>query len=157
MEAVAAQPEPWHIRPMLSGELGHVLHTWAEAYKHSPAMKRKLWSDYKARDVPQLAACLKRPDTTVIVAIGDSGTPIGWLAFARWPSIDAVHWAHTGLKHRHNGVATALFKHADLKRRLLYTHKAEAKRGTRIDELMSKWLERRGHVVSYTPYQEWAR
>lgn len=147
------------IRPMRPGDVAHVMKTWREAFKGSPTMHRKDWRDYKALHVPQLRACLDRRDTRCIVAQSEHGWPIGWLAFASWPSIDAVHWCHVSIAERRRGIATSLFDAAKLKQRVVYTHQGEVKRGgkERTDQWLSRWLSARGHIVSYTPYQEWAR
>lgn len=147
------------VRPMRSGEPAHVLHTWAEGYKGSPPMRRKLWRDYKQIDVPVLHRALNRHDTTILVAVGRDDLPLGWIAFASWPSIDAVHWVHTGFDFRRAGVMAALFAAAKLKQRVVYTHQSEVKRGgkDRADQWLARWLAARGHSVSYIPYAEWSR
>lgn len=142
-----------------SGDLAWMLRTWSEGYKGSPAMHRKVWRDYKAMDVPQLAVALRRHDTRLMVAVDEELQPVGWLAYAQWPSIDVVHWVHTNFKHRRMGVMRSLLEKAALKKRVIYTHQAEKKRrgGERSDERIKRMLEQRGRIVTYTPYQEWAR
>lgn len=143
---------PW--RP--AAERALVAHSWREGYKDSPDMRRKTWSDYKALHVPVLDAILDRPDTTVLVAADPAGLAVGWMAFARWPSIDTVHWLWVQMQHRRRGIARALL--AQLRNRVAYTHKAAIRRRQeRADLVLSDKLRSRGVVVSHVPYQEWSR
>lgn len=123
-------------------------------------MRRKVWRDYKALDVPVLDSALSRPDTNVIVAT-NAGHTIGFIVFARWPSIDTVHWLYVMLRHRspEHLVRDRLLQAAELKPRIAYTHEAPVSRrwDQRQDERIAAELRERGHVVSYLPYAEWSR
>ena len=143
---------PW--RP--ARERALVAHSWRESWKDSPEMRRKSWSDYKARHVPVLDAILDRPDTTVLVAADPTDLAVGWMAFARWPSIDTVHWLWVAMQHRRRGIARFLL--AQLRSRIAYTHRAPIRRRQeRADLVLTGKLRARGVVVSHVPYQEWSR
>lgn len=147
------------VRPMRTGERAYVIHSWSEGWKQSPAMRRKVWRDFKVLDIPRLDAALDRRDTTVLMAtIADRS--IGYIVFARWPSIDAIHWLYVRKVNRSHDhvVPTALLDAAALKSRIVYTHQGEVPGGARLrdDQRMAAWLRERGNVVSYVPYEEWA-
>jgi GNAT superfamily N-acetyltransferase len=145
------------IRPWLEDrERAFVAHSWRESYKDSPETRRLKWPDYKALYVPVLDAILDRPDTTVLVAADPANIVVGWIAFARWPSIDTVHWLWVQMQHRRRGVARALL--ATLRARIAYTHRAPIRRRqVRADLMLGDKLRARGVVVSHVPYQEWSR
>lgn len=133
-----------------------VAHSWSEGYKESPDTCRLRWSEYKALVVPTIDAILDRRDTTVLVAADPANIAVGWMAFARWPSIDTVHWLWVQMQHRRRGIATALL--AQLRNRVVYTHRApNRRRQTRADCVLGDKLRARGVVVSLVPYQEWSR
>jgi GNAT superfamily N-acetyltransferase len=149
-----------HVRLMRADELPYVAHSWAEGYKNSPRMRRKTWADYKALDVPALRQCLARRDTEVLCCEATvPGHAVGWVAFARWPSIDIVHWVYVAKPFRRRGVMTALLEGARLRNRVSYTHQAAIRRHgePRADLMICDLLRKRGVVVSYVPYQEWSK
>lgn len=176
--AVAERPDPAlppafepHVRLVREDELPYVIHSWCEGYKNSPSCRRKLWPDYKAIDVPVLRAALARPDTTVLCAEADKpGRAVGWIAYARWPSIDAVHWIYVAHQYRRArsrglapiGVMMALLAAAGLRKRIVYTHQAathhhHTRLRTPADQRIAELLRADGAAVSYVPYQEWSK
>lgn len=133
-----------------------VAHSWVESYKNSPEGARLKWSEYKALVVPTLDAILDRDDTTVLVAADPANIAVGWIAYARWPSIDTVHWLWVQMQHRRRGIGSALL--AQLRGRIAYTHRAPVRRRQeRADLVLTDKLRARGVVVSYVPYQEWSK
>lgn len=145
------------VRPMRAEELPWIIHSWSEGYKNSPQMRKKPWRDYRALDVPVLREALARRDTIVLVAEGNvDDWGVGWLAMARWPSVDVVHWCYTTLAYRRRGVMTALL--TDLRPRVAYTHKGPIVRGEqRADLMINELLAKRGINPTYVPYKEWSR
>lgn len=147
------------IRPMAQRERVWVEHSFTEGYKNSPEMRRKVWSDYKARHVPALRECLARPDTRVLIAadpISDIGA--GWIAFATGWSVDVVHWICVSMQHRKHKLMTALLDAAVTRPNVVYTHKAPVRRQqVRADLWITDLLRARGTVVSHIPYQEWSK
>lgn len=153
------------VRPMREREHNWVIHSWTEGYKGSPNASMP-WAEYKAQVVPVLRAALVRHDTRILVATDAQDWAVGWLAFARWPSIDVVHWVYTSHQYRRarsrglapTGVMTTLLEAAGLRSHVVYTHKAAAKRKQqRADLRIADLLRSQGTTVSYHPYVEWSR
>lgn len=157
----AVDPTPFTptVRPMRNDEFPYVIHSFSEGFKRSPEMKRKTWADFKALYQPRLRDALVRSDTTILVADAHvPGHAVGWIAFARWPSIDVVHWLYVARQFRRRGVARALLTGAALRTRVVHTHRSEVARGQPpADQLVADFLRRHGAVVSYVPYQEWSK
>lgn len=146
---------PW--RPDRN-ERALVAHSWTQSYRDSPEMRNRFgrWEDYKPWFIPVIDSILDRRDTTVLVAADPADIAVGWLAFARWPGIDTVHWLWVQMQHRRRGIASALL--AQLQNRIAYTHKgAIRRRQQRSDLMLTDRLRARGAVVSHVPYQEWSR
>ncbi len=145
------------IRAARADELPYLRGSFAEGYKQSSNRLLKMpWAAYK-RDVrPQLEACLASADLLVADLAGDVA---GWLALTRGRRVDTVHWIATRLRIgpdgpplRRQGVMRALVAAADLRDRIVYTHRGVK----RSDEWIAKWLARRGAVsVIYEPYERW--
>jgi hypothetical protein len=157
---VAPPPFTPHVRPMREDELPYVIDSWAEGYKHAPAMRALRYADYKALHVPVLRAALARPDTTVMMVDGPiPRRAVGWLALARWPSIDVVHWVYVARQYRDPDHHVLLALLAQLRDRVSYTHKGQVGRGERqrSDVWLESLLRERGATVSYIPYSEWAK
>lgn len=147
------------IRPMRDDELPWAIHSWSQGHKSAPEHRKRTWRDYKALHLQPLRDALVRRDTTrLVVENGEPGRGAGWIAFSRWPSIDAVHWLYVSRPHRGQGMALALLQHADLRRNVTYTFHGEH-RGTqpRPDQRIADRLRREGKIVSYVPYQEWSK
>lgn len=146
------------IRPALPREYNWVITSWVESYKAAPGMPDR-WADYKAVHAPRLRECLAREDTQVLVAadpVSDRGA--GWIAFARWPRIDAVHWLYVAPQHRGHRYHLALLAGAALRDHVVYTHKASIrKRKTRADLWLAEVLLAQGKAVSYYSYKEWRK
>lgn len=145
---------PW--RP--DRERALVAHSWSQSYRDSPEMRRRFgtWADYKAAYIPVIDAILDRDDTTVLVAVDPADIAVGWMAFARWPRIDTVHWLWVAMQHRRRGVARELL--AQLRTRVAHTHRGPIRRRQlRSDLVLTDTLRARGVVVSHVPYQEWSR
>lgn len=160
-------PPPFvpQVRPMRPEEYNWVIHSWTEGYKGSPCAEMP-WAEYKALVVPTLRAALARPDTQVLVATNGRGWGVGWMAFARWPSIDAIHWVYTAHQYRRagsrglapTGVMTALIDAFAPRGNVVYTHKARLKRkAQRADLWIADLLRERGATVSHVSYATWSR
>ena len=151
-----------HVRPARPDEFGWLVHSWSEGYKLSPGCRKMSWRDYKALQVPELRAALQRPDTTVLVAADGADCGLGWMAFARWPSIDIVHWVYVTMAARRHGVMARLL--GSLRDRVTYTHRGvPMERGARrSDEWITDLLRKRGttgEVMGDDPerLREWLR
>ncbi len=141
-------------------EFGWVIHSWCMGHRDAPPQRKRLAADYKARYLPVLREALLRADMQVLVAEGPvPGRGVGWLAWARWPSIDTLHWVYVGKPFRHRGVMAALLAAAALTRHVTYTHEGAVRRAgePRSDEWIAEQLRGRGAIVSFTPYQDWSR
>lgn len=170
MTAATNQPEPHTyasapppafeptIRPWLPDrERALVAQSWIHTWKNAPENHRKPWGDYKALHAPLVDEILNRPDTTVLVAADPANIAVGWMAFARWPSIDIVHWLWVQMQHRQRGIAMTLL--ARLRPRLAYTLRGQVRRRgqPRMDLVFTDRLRDLGVAVSYVPYQEWSK
>lgn len=147
------------VRTMRDDELPYAIHSWSQGYKDSPAMRRKSWPDYKALHLQPLRDALVRDDTTrLCVDATIPGHAVGWIAFSRWPSVDAVHWVYVAKPFRRRGCMRALLDAAQLRRHVTYTFLGPVRGAKpRPDEWIADLLRRDGAVVSHIPYQEWSR
>lgn len=147
------------VRPMRDDELPYAIHSWSQGYHDAPGMRRKSWRDYKALHVPTLRDALCRHDTQRLAVEGPvPGRAIGWLAFARWPSIDTLHWVYVAKPYRRRKAMLALFDGAGLRRHVTYTFLGpHCTRGPRSDEWIGELMRTRGAVVSHVPFEEWSR
>jgi GNAT superfamily N-acetyltransferase len=160
----AAVPPPEFmpsVRPMRPDELPYAIHSWSQGYKDAPGMRSKTWRDYKALHLQPLRDALVRSDTTrLCVEAGVQNHAVGWIAFAHWPSVDAVHWVYVAKPFRRRGCMRALLAAAELRRHITYTFLGPVLRGRaqpRSDEWIADMLRRSGAVVSHVPYQEWSK
>lgn len=146
-----------HARRDDPGEMAYIRSSFGEGYKQSSNRLFKLpWPDFKRLERPRLDAVLGRADTQLLVAdLG--GAVAGWLAWCPGRRVDTVHWTHTRLRIgkgellRKRGVMTALVNAAQLKNRLVYTHRG----ARRSDEWIVPWLARRGVTAAYLPLRDW--
>lgn len=155
------------VRPMRDDELPYAIHSWSQGYHDAPGMRRKSWRDYKAIHVPVLRDALCRHDTQRLAVDGPvPGRAIGWLAFARWPSIDTLHWVYVAKPYRQArsrglsplGAMSALLERAGLRKHVTYTFLGpHSSRSARSDEWIAELLRSRGAIVSHVPFQEWSR
>lgn len=163
---------------MREDEIPWAIHSWYHGWKDSPAHRNRTWSDYKAMHVQTVRDALTRPDTQRLSVDGPiPGRAVGWMAWCRGRSIDAIHWVYTSKQFRRareNGIApagvmTLLFDAAGLRRSVVYTFHAAVspslprvgqpgrqERG-RNDHWISDLLRERGHTVSHEPFAEWAK
>ncbi len=145
------------IRPASADELPYIRASFSEGYKQSSNALAKLpWPTFKRDYRPRLLDAIGSAE--VLVAAHD-GWVLGWLALSRGRRVDTVHWMATRLKIglqgqplRRNGIMRQLVNAADLRDRIVYTH-----RGVKgSHEWIAKWLARRGAVsVIYEPYERW--
>lgn len=119
-------------------------------------MMKKTWCDYKRLYVPLIDEVLDRKDTVISCVVGSDDRALGWMAFARWPSIDVVHWMYVAAPFRRDGVANRLLE--ELRTRVAYTHRGPVRRREGSSDLwIAEKMRQRGTVVSYVPYKEWIR
>lgn len=145
------------VRPARTDELAYCRGSFAEGFKLSAnALGKMPWTAYK-RDVrPRLTACLAAAELLVADLDGDIA---GWIALTRGRRVDTVHWIATRLRIgvdgpslRRHGIARRLVDAAQLKDRIVYTHRGPK----RSDVWISQWLGRRGAIsVVYEPYESW--
>jgi hypothetical protein len=147
------------VRPMRDDELPYAIHSWSQGYHDAPGMRRKSWRDYKALHVPVLRDALCRHDTQRLAVDGPvPGRAIGWLAFARWPSIDTLHWVYVAKPYRRHKAMTSLLERAGLRKHVTYTFLGpHSSRSARSDEWIAELLRSSGAIVSHVPFQEWSR
>lgn len=147
------------VRPMRDDELPYAIHSWSQGYHDAPGMRRKSWRDYKALHVPTLRDALCRHDTQRLVVEGPvPSRAIGWLAFARWPSIDTLHWVYVAKPFRRKRAMFAMLDAAGLRKHVTYTFLGpHSSRAPRSDEWIADLLRSRGAIVSHVPFQEWSR
>jgi len=133
------------------GELAYIRSTFAEGYKQSSNRLDKLpWPDFKRLERPRLEAVLARSDTQLLVADLD-GAVAGWLAWSPGRRVDTVHWTHARHRLRKHGVMRSLVDAAQLKHRLVYTHRG----AKRSDVWIVPWLMKRGINAAFVPMKEW--
>jgi len=155
------------------GEMAYIRSSFGEGYKQSSNRLFKMpWPDFKRLERPRLDAVLGRADTQLLVADLD-GAVAGWLAWCPGRRVDTVHWTHTRLRiHEDNcatradrrakcdcdaedlrkrRVMTTLVNAAQLKNRLVYTHRG----ARRSDEWIVPWLARRGVTAAFLSLREW--
>jgi len=155
------------IAPVTDRDIGYCLGSWREALKTAPGNTRTPWGVFRRTVSPQLAAVLNASEVLCATA---RGSIVGWIAFQRAKRVNACHWVHTryedasGEPLRRRGIMTALFDAADLGRSLVYTfrgglprHPRPEDRRVTSDEIVRRFLSRRGTTAVYVPYQEWIR
>jgi hypothetical protein len=155
------------IAPVTEDEVGYCLGSWREALMTTPENRRVPKGIFRRSITPQLTDILNASE--VLTAHVD-GAIAGWIAFQRGPRVSACHWVHTryesrdGMPLRRRGIMTALLEAADLGPRFLYTHRGSLPRHPRpedkrttTDEIVRRWLAKRGVTAVHVPYQEWIR
>ncbi len=152
-----AGPLTLRIRSAVPGDLAYIRGSFSEGVKLSTRRLDDMpWPDFKRLERPRLYAVLARDDTRILVADHD-GAIAGWLALVHGRRVDTVHWAHTRWKIgqgellRKRGVMRALVDAAQLKSRLVYTHRG----AKRSDEWIVPWLARRGVTAAFVPWKDW--
>lgn len=155
------------ISPVTDRDIGYCLGSWREALMTAPGNRRIPKGAFRRAITPQLTNIINASE--ILCATVD-GVIVGWIAFQRGRFVNACHWVHTryedadGAPLRRRGIMSALFDAADLGERFLYTHRGgkprhphlEDKRHT-TDEIVRRWLARRGVTAVYVPYQEWIK
>lgn len=145
------------IRASVDEDLAYIRSSFAEGVKQSSVRLDKLpWPDFKRLERPHLDAVLSHDDTRLIVADHD-GIIAGWIALVHGRRVDTVHWLHTrwrigkGELLRRRGVMRSLVDAAQLKPKLVYTHRG----AKRSDQWIVPWLAGRGVTAAFVPMKEW--
>lgn len=152
------------IRDLDDEDVAYALSAWRESHKQSPGCDRVPWGYYKHAWGALISRVLEDDDTVKLGAYNDEDELLGFIVYTPSKRVDVLHWIHVKYKIgdapvRRQGVAEALFNHADLGKRFVYTMRGRRGKfpgkAKSLDEVLVAKLLERGIVATYVSLKDW--